>query len=99
LREYCRDVGRYLRNEQADYPHSPFGYFDGETERSFRSLAVRARGGRDPRLLSWCTEIAAGMKPARPWRAHAVMLVRNWLELIVAAKANAGAQALDRRHA
>jgi homoserine O-succinyltransferase len=89
LREYCRDVGRYLRGDQADYPQSPFGYFDSETERSFRALAVRARAAREFPLLGWCSEIAAGAKPARPWRAHAVMLFRNWLEHLAAAKANA----------
>jgi homoserine O-succinyltransferase len=86
MREYCRDVGRYLRGLQGEYPQSPFGYFDGETERSFRALAVRARGGRDPRLVSWASEIAAAAKPARPWRAHAVTLFRNWLELVAAGK-------------
>lgn len=86
MREYCRDVGRYLRGRTPDYPQSPFGYFDGETERSCRALAVRARVERDPRLTSWCTEIAQAMRPARPWRAHAVALFRNWLELVAAAK-------------
>jgi homoserine O-succinyltransferase len=89
LREYCRDVGRYLRGQQADYPQSPYGYFDAETERSFRALAVRARSQREARLLSWCSEIAAAAKPARPWRAHAVALYRNWLELVLAEKIGA----------
>ncbi|MDR3511642.1 MAG: homoserine O-succinyltransferase [Caulobacteraceae bacterium] len=87
LREYCRDVGRYLRGQQAEYPHSPHGYFDAETERSFRALAVRARSDRDPRLVGWSSEIATAMRPARPWRAQAVMLFRNWLELVAAGKA------------
>lgn len=90
LREYCRDVGRYLRGQQSEYPQSPYGYFDSMTERSFRALAVRARASREAQLLNWCSEIAAAMKPARPWRAQAVTLFRNWLELTAAAKAAAG---------
>jgi homoserine O-succinyltransferase len=86
LREYCRDVGRYLRGQQEAYPQSPFGYFDAASERSFRSLAIRARTRRDPQLISWAGEIAEGVHPARPWRAHAVALFRNWLELIATAK-------------
>jgi homoserine O-succinyltransferase/O-acetyltransferase len=89
LREYCRDVGRYLRGQQADYPQSPFGYFDAVTERSFRALAVRARSSREAQLLTWCSEVAAAMKPARAWRMHAVALFRNWLELVATAKAAA----------
>jgi homoserine O-succinyltransferase len=89
LREYCRDVGRYLRGQHPEYPQSPFGYFDGVTERSFRALAVRARTSREAQLLSWCSEIATAMKPARPWRPNAVAMFRNWLELVAAAKAAA----------
>jgi homoserine O-succinyltransferase len=85
LRDYCRDVGRFLRGEQAEYPQSPFGYFDAATERSFRALAIRARTSREAQLLSWCGEIADAMRPARPWRAHAVALFRNWLGLIAKA--------------
>jgi homoserine O-succinyltransferase len=94
LREYCRDVGRYLRGQQEDYPQSPYGYFDSTTERSFRALAVRARASREAQLLGWCSEIAEAMRPARPWRAHAVGLFRNWLKLVEAAKieAEAGAE-------
>jgi homoserine O-succinyltransferase len=91
LREYCRDVGRFLRGQRPDYPQSPFGYFDATTERSFRALAVRARTSREARLLGWCSEIASAMRPARPWRAHAVALFRNWLELLATTKAGAAA--------
>ncbi len=91
LREYCRDVGRYLRGQQRDYPQHPSGYFDAAGERAFRSLAMRARTSRDPQLLRECDEIAGAVRPARAWRPHAVMLMRNWLEHVAAVKAGAGA--------
>jgi homoserine O-succinyltransferase len=93
MREYCRDVGRYLRGEQAHYPQSPHGYFDAGTERSFRALAVRARSSREAQLLNWSSEIAAAFKPARPWRAHAVGLYRNWLRLIATGKGDTASAA------
>ena len=93
LREYCRDVGRYLRGQQRDYPLNPFGYFDTATERAFRSIAMRARSNPDPNLLRECSEIAQAMRPGRAWRAHAVMMMRNWLEALAAAKASAEAVA------
>ena len=89
LREYCRDIGRYLRGQARDYPQNPQGYFDATAERAFRSVAMRARTSRDPQLLRECGEIAQAMRPARAWRAHAVMLMRNWLEGLAAAKSNA----------
>jgi homoserine O-succinyltransferase len=99
LREYCRDFGRFLRGEQQVCPQTPFGYFDAETERAFKAIAARARQEKDLRLISACSALAARMKPARRWRTHAVMLIRNWLEIIASAKAEAGVGVLDRRRA
>jgi homoserine O-succinyltransferase len=89
LRDYCREVGRYLHGERTEYPQSPHGYFDPVTERSFRALAMRARTSPEARLLGWCSEIAGAMRPARPWRDHSVALFRNWLRLVAGARAGA----------
>src|SRR5262249_23635105 len=46
LREYRRDVGRYLRGERETYPCEPHGYFDDEaksTLAAFREQAMRER--------------------------------------------------------
>ena len=42
LKEYQRDVGRFLRSESDTYPTMPYGYFDAGKHR--RAAGVRARG-------------------------------------------------------
>ena len=99
LKEYCRDVGRHLRGEQAEPPVMPSGYFDTCTETAFRVLAAEARRAPSASLMTRCGEIAAGFHPPQPWRPHAEALFGNWLKQIAAMKAEpastrwAGAQA------
>ena len=51
LREYRRDVGRFLRREREDYPALPRHYLDGPSERSLEAFRRRALSVRDPELL------------------------------------------------
>jgi homoserine O-succinyltransferase len=89
LRQYCREVGRFLRGQVPEYPQSPVGYFDAGTERAFRMLSLRASSTPQAQLVSACAEIAAAARPEAPWRAPSVTLVRNWLETMTKAKVEA----------
>ena len=48
LREYRRDVARFLGGERDDYPAMPHGYFDAEAARAGRGFRERALAGRKP---------------------------------------------------
>jgi homoserine O-succinyltransferase/O-acetyltransferase len=48
LREYRRDVERFLRGESTIYPATPDGYFDTPTERALAAFGARARVDRHP---------------------------------------------------
>jgi homoserine O-succinyltransferase len=86
LREYRRDLGRFLRGERSSPPR-PSGYFDPATERALDALAQQALASGEAVRMSGCDEIAAAFRPAAPWRTQAVRLYRNWLALMAAAKA------------
>jgi homoserine O-succinyltransferase len=86
LLEYCRDVGRHLRGQQAQPPAPPVGYFDPTTEAAFRDLAEEAIRAPSSRLMRRCAEIAAAFKPRQTWREPARMLFRNWVGQVAAAK-------------
>lgn len=86
LREYRRDVGRFLRGERS-FPPRPCGYFDPATERALDALVAEACESGAAGRLRRCDEIAAAFRPSAPWRAHAVRLYRNWLGQVAAAKA------------
>jgi homoserine O-succinyltransferase len=82
LREYRRDVERYLRREASAHPGIPRGYFDHATERALAALQEKAISGPDDQL---CTHLAAALKTSaieNTWHATAACIYRNWLEQI-----------------
>ena len=75
LREYRRDLGRFLHGEQGA-PHYPRGYFDAQTERRLQALTA---SGQAAELLAECERLASSFRRATPWRRNGVRLYRNWL--------------------
>jgi len=87
LREYCRDVGRFLCGKRGLRPDVPTGYLNQKTQ---RALAVLARREPNTALMARYNAIAATATPKQVWRASATALFRNWLHHIAAHKAAAG---------
>lgn len=85
LKEYRRDVGRYLRGEQPGWPTLPHGYLGPEALHRIDAFRARADAARDPELAAEFpqTELAASLE-AR-WRPQAVAIYRNWLKYVAAA--------------
>jgi homoserine O-succinyltransferase len=88
LREYRRDVGRFLRGQQAHYPTLPHGYFPPAALELLNAFETRARAAApDAELLADfpLTSIAATLK--NTWSSGATGIYRNWLGLLASAKA------------
>jgi homoserine O-succinyltransferase/O-acetyltransferase len=51
MREYRRDVGRYLNGVSDSYPEVPENYFDTDTTLRMENYRVKAEQSRDPRLF------------------------------------------------
>jgi homoserine O-succinyltransferase len=84
LREYRRDVVRYLRGERPSFPGIPEDYFDPLTEKHLAAFAQRValRQSRHPhRELASLLE---DVHPAKSWRHSAAGLCRNWLTYLAA---------------
>ena len=82
LREYRRDVGRFLSGERDSYPDMPNNYFDEAAvaaATAFRDLAIRTR---DPKLLDHFPFSGSGDGMAHPWHDSAVRLYSNWLSFL-----------------
>jgi homoserine O-succinyltransferase/O-acetyltransferase len=86
LREYRRDVGRFLAGESGSYPEMPRGYFSEETAAelvAFRQEALRSRGiDLAPRFPA----AAAEAKLAHAWHGLAVCIYANWLSYLAKQK-------------
>lgn len=79
LREYRRDIGRFLRGEREDYPDMPQGYFD---EEAVDLLEVfRQNASADPReqLLTTFPEV---LKVTNTWEPQSRKIYRNWLSYV-----------------
>jgi homoserine O-succinyltransferase len=93
LKEYRRDVGRYLRAEQPAWPTLPQGYFSEEGLKLIEAFRSRAEPTRRPEWLGEfpMAALAAGLE-AR-WREGAAAIYRNWLQYLAAAKERTRRQA------
>ena len=82
LREYRRDVGRYLRGERSTYPDAPQHYFNGAAKFLADDFRTRAIGERRGELLGdFPMEPLAGAID-NTWRDGAVGLYRNWIKYL-----------------
>jgi homoserine O-succinyltransferase len=82
LREYRRDVGRYLRGERDAYPEMPHGYFDSAAKFLAEDFRIRAISERRGDLLGdFPFEPLAGAID-NTWRDAAIGLYRNWINFL-----------------
>jgi homoserine O-succinyltransferase/O-acetyltransferase len=86
LREYRRDVGRYLRGESEIYPETPRSYLDATNTRSLGAFRTRALSARNPDLMETFPVIAVRDRVVDLWRASALSLYRNWLSYLVSGR-------------
>jgi homoserine O-succinyltransferase/O-acetyltransferase len=89
LKEYRRDVGRFLRAEQAHYPTLPAGYLPAAGSAELEAFRTRALAAPAPALFEEfpMRSVAAGL--SHSWHTHAVRLYANWLELVASRKSAA----------
>jgi homoserine O-succinyltransferase len=86
LREYRRDVGRFLRGERSIYPEPPRDYFNSAARFLAEDFRSRAIGGRRGGLLGdFPMEPLAGSID-NTWRDAAVGIYRNWINYLKARK-------------
>jgi homoserine O-succinyltransferase/O-acetyltransferase len=81
LREYRRDIRRFLAGERDSYPEMPCGYFDQDTAAALAGFRRQALENRSIDLLSRFPAIAEE-KLAYPWLGPAVRIYGNWLSYL-----------------
>ncbi len=82
LREYCRDIRRFLAGEQSRYPEMPRDYLDARATAAFIELHELALQGAGTALLSRVQTLAATIHVAPVWREPAIRIYANWLSLL-----------------
>ena len=86
LKEYRRDVGRYLNGQQAHYPTVPHGYFSADAIAVLEQFRERAHKLRAPELLGQFPFASVAGALTNSWRPAAVAIYGNWLDFIATAR-------------
>jgi homoserine O-succinyltransferase len=88
LKEYRRDVGRFLRGQQSIYPMQPRGYFSPAVSAELDTFRARALAAPSESLLEEFPAIDAG-GVRNTWPAPAARIYGNWLAFVAARRAGA----------
>jgi len=86
LKEYHRDVRRFLKRESETYPGFPNGYFTPEAIDRLDGFRTRALSRRDETLMSEFPVIQGLSAPVNEWRSSAAAIYRNWLGALAEAR-------------
>jgi homoserine O-succinyltransferase len=90
LKEYQRDVGRYLAGEYTRYPAPPAGYLAREALDMIADFEQGVRSGRyaEPASAFPFTAVAGTLR--NTWTASAVAVYRNWLDYLASRRPKVG---------
>jgi homoserine O-succinyltransferase len=86
LREYRRDVGRFLRGQQPRYPRLPQEYFPPGALELLNAFERRALTAPAATLLSQFPTAAIADTLRNTWDAGAARIYRNWLAQLASAQ-------------
>jgi homoserine O-succinyltransferase len=79
LREYRRDVKRFLTAESDRYPEIPHGYFAAETAAALEEFRRNALTHRNLSVFEQFPQHATTLSSNAPWRDAAIRMFHNWL--------------------
>jgi homoserine O-succinyltransferase len=80
LREYRRDVGRFLRGERENYPGVPQGYFSDDATVVANDFRTWAMGDRGANLVADFPMEALEAGVENTWRRSAIGVYQNWID-------------------
>lgn len=93
LKEYRRDVRRFLRQERSVYPSLPHGYFDTAAADLLADFQTRAEMNTTEETMFDFPESSIASRIENTWSAHARIIYRNWLEFLGSRKTSCIAKA------
>jgi homoserine O-succinyltransferase/O-acetyltransferase len=86
LREYRRDVRRFLKGEITNYPPMPASYFGPDATSALDAFRQEAMRRRDAGLIRDFPNVAISDQIANSWRSAAVRIYTNWIDYLAECK-------------
>jgi homoserine O-succinyltransferase len=91
LKEYRRDIKRFLRRERETYPTMPHGYFDSVASKLLSDFKEQVISNPREELMTGFPEAAVVDAVRGTWQSMAATVYRNWLQYLMSKKADAAA--------
>jgi len=88
LKEYRRDIKRFLRGERETYPSMPKGYFDEGTAKLLANFRDAVLADRREELMNGLPEGSLAGTLQKTWHSSATTIYRNWLHHVVSKKSD-----------
>ena len=82
LKEYRRDIKRFLRRERPTYPSMPQGYFDASAKKLLDNFQKNALSDLREELMQSFPEEALAGTLRNSWHLSATSVYQNWLHYI-----------------
>jgi len=89
LKEYRRDIKRFLRGERETYPNMPQGYFDAAATKLLSDFGDKVTANPGEELLAEFPETAVASGLQETWQRSAASVYGKWLKYLVSRKAEA----------
>jgi homoserine O-succinyltransferase/O-acetyltransferase len=86
LKEYRRDIKRFLRGERETYPSMPKGYFDAVAARLLTDFRDVVLSDRREEPMEGFPEAALVGTLQKTWHSSAMAIYRNWLRYVISKK-------------
>jgi homoserine O-succinyltransferase len=83
LKEYRRDVKRFLRKERETYPTAPQGYFGTASAKLVDAFREIALADRREEILGSFPDAALLATLQKTWHSSATAVYRNWLGYVI----------------
>jgi homoserine trans-succinylase len=96
LKEYLRDIKRYLRKERKCYPSVPRGYFDTKTTELLAHFQEAAQDDTRETLIESFPEAQVAHTLENTWQKCATRVYANWLQYLLHRKEQTGRRAFAR---
>jgi homoserine O-succinyltransferase len=86
LKEYRRDIRRFLKKERETCPSMPKGYFDAASTRLVNDFRDVVLSDRREELMEGFPEATLARTLQRTWHASATAMYGNWLRYVISKK-------------
>lgn len=86
LKEYRRDIKRFLARERDTYPAMPHGYFVPAAAKLLSDFQENATANPCEEVMARFPEAAAADAVQGAWHASGASIYRNWLQYLISSK-------------